>query len=123
MALLDLLGRRMALRILWELSIAERPPTFRALQGAAQTNPSVLNRRIAELRAARLVTHDGRGYRLTASGERLLALFLPLQAWADAWADAWAERLGANRAGERSRTVPAPAMPAPHTAPRRRRMR
>jgi DNA-binding HxlR family transcriptional regulator len=30
MALLDLLGRRMALRILWELSCADAPLTFRA---------------------------------------------------------------------------------------------
>jgi DNA-binding HxlR family transcriptional regulator len=119
MVLLDLLGRRMALRILWELSIAARPPTFRALQGAAQTNPSVLNRRIAELRAAGLVTHDGQGYRLSASGERLLALLLPLHAWADAWA----ERLAADRVGGRPRAVPAPAMPAPRAAARRRRTR
>jgi DNA-binding HxlR family transcriptional regulator len=118
MALLDLLGRRMALRILWELSIAERPPTFRALQEAAETNPSVLNRRIAELRVARLITHDGQGYRLTASGERLLALLLPLHAWADAWAAG----PGGDRAGERSRASPTPTTPAPHT-PRRRRMR
>ena len=31
MVLLDLLGRRMALRILWELSRAEAPLSFRAI--------------------------------------------------------------------------------------------
>jgi DNA-binding HxlR family transcriptional regulator len=45
MAVLDLLGRRATLRILWELSLAHRPLTFRALQEAAATNPSVLNTR------------------------------------------------------------------------------
>ena len=59
MALLDLLGRRMALRILWELSRADAPLTFRALQGAADTNPALLNTRLKELRAAGLVVHGG----------------------------------------------------------------
>jgi DNA-binding HxlR family transcriptional regulator len=85
MALLDLLGRRMALRILWELR--EKQLTFRALQEAAGTNPSVLNQRLAELRAARLVEHGGDGYGLTAQGRSLLATFLPLHAWADQWAE------------------------------------
>jgi DNA-binding HxlR family transcriptional regulator len=86
MALLDLLGRRMALRILWELSIAEGPLTFRGLQAAAQTNPSVLNKRLKELRDGRLLAHSGEGYELSATGKELLALFLPLHVWADEWA-------------------------------------
>src|SRR6266480_959095 len=53
MALLDLLGRRMTLRVLWELSRSGEPLTFRALQGAADTNPALLNTRLKELRAAR----------------------------------------------------------------------
>jgi len=60
MALLDLLGRRMSLRILWELRDA--PLTFRALQEAAATNPSVLNARLKELREAHLVEHGTDGY-------------------------------------------------------------
>jgi DNA-binding HxlR family transcriptional regulator len=88
MALLDLLGRRMALRILWELR-EERRLTFRALQQAAQTNPSVLNTRLAELRAARLVEHaGGEGYALSPLGRELLAAFLPLNTWAEQWAKA-----------------------------------
>jgi DNA-binding HxlR family transcriptional regulator len=86
MALLDLIGRRMALRILWELSVAEGPLTFRGLQAAAQTNPSVLNKRLKELRDGRLVAHGGQGYELSAIGKELLALFLPLHVWADEWA-------------------------------------
>ena len=84
MALLDLLGRRMALRILWELR--EERLTFRALQSAAETNPSVLNARLAELREADLVEHADGGYALTPLGADLLETFLPLHAWAEAWA-------------------------------------
>jgi DNA-binding HxlR family transcriptional regulator len=87
MVLLDLLGRRMTLRILWELSQREAPMTFRVLQDAAETNPSVLNSRLRELRAARLVAHDGDGYALTADGAALLELLLPLHQWAQHWAE------------------------------------
>jgi DNA-binding HxlR family transcriptional regulator len=84
MALLDLLGRRMAGRILWELRAGSL--TFRALQAAAETNPSVLNVRLKELRESRLVEHGPEGYLLTPHGKRLLALFLPLHVWAEEWA-------------------------------------
>lgn len=84
MALLDLLGRRMAGRIVWELR--DQPLTFRALQQAAETNPSVLNARLAELREARIVEHGPEGYRLTPHGRKLLKLLLPLHAWAEDWA-------------------------------------
>jgi DNA-binding HxlR family transcriptional regulator len=83
MALLDLLGRRACLRVLWELR-SERL-TFRALQDAAATNPSVLNTRLTELREAGIVEHDGEGYRLTPRGRDLLALLGPLHGWAEAW--------------------------------------
>jgi DNA-binding HxlR family transcriptional regulator len=86
MALLDLLGRRMALRILWELSVAGRALTFRALLEAAETNPSVLNARLRDLREWRLVDHSGAGYQLTAEGKSLTALVLPLHEWAERWA-------------------------------------
>jgi DNA-binding HxlR family transcriptional regulator len=85
-ALLDLLGRRMALRILWELSRADASLTFRSLQTAADTNPNVLNSRLKELRAAGLVDHDGGGYRLSEMGGALMApLILRLHAWAHDW--------------------------------------
>ena len=85
MVLLDLLGRRMALRILWELR-EDRRLTFRALQEAAETNPSVLNVRLRELREAQLVAHEEEGYGLTREGKELLDTFLPLHAWAEKWA-------------------------------------
>jgi DNA-binding HxlR family transcriptional regulator len=90
MALLDLLGRRMALRILWELRDDKRL-TFRALQEAADTNPSVLNARLAQLRAAQLVAHGADGYRLAPHGKTLLSTFLPLHIWAEEWAKAVAK--------------------------------
>jgi DNA-binding HxlR family transcriptional regulator len=90
MALLDLLGRRVTLRILWEL---RGPPlTFRALQQAAATNPSVLNLRLKELREVRLVDHGAEGYGLTPLGRSLHATLLPLSAWADEWAKVMAVR-------------------------------
>jgi DNA-binding HxlR family transcriptional regulator len=85
MALLDLLGRKAALRVIWELR-GERL-TFRALQDAADTNPSVLNTRLAELRDAGVVDHDSeRGYGLTGEGRGLLETLAPLHTWAEAWA-------------------------------------
>jgi DNA-binding HxlR family transcriptional regulator len=89
MALLDLLGRRMTLRILWELSNAPAPLTFRALLTAADTNPSVLNSRLRELRAAGIVDCAESGYVLTAAGRSLAAVVMPLNEWAGSWAKVW----------------------------------
>ncbi len=100
MALLDLLGRRKALRVLWELRSG--PLTFRTLQQAAETNPSVLNARLGELREARIVEHGAEGYRLTPQGEALLELLLPLHLWADEWARA----LDKGTSGQRRRELP-----------------
>lgn len=96
MALLDLLGRRAALRVVWELRDGRL--TFRALQAAAHTNPSVLNTRLTELRDAGLVDHDADGYGLTARGRSLASLVLPLHSWAEDWA-----RELAGQRGRRSR--------------------
>jgi DNA-binding HxlR family transcriptional regulator len=84
MALLDLLGRRMTLRILWELSRSETALTFRALQDVAETNPALLNTRLKELRAVGLVAHD-EGYFLTAEAKTLVRLLQPLADWAAKW--------------------------------------
>jgi DNA-binding HxlR family transcriptional regulator len=87
MVLLDLLGRRTALRILWELR-GDAPLTFRALQGAAETNPSVLNTRLAELREVQIVAHTEGGYALSPLGRELLAHLGPLHVWSEKWAKA-----------------------------------
>ena len=85
MVALDLLGRRAALRVLWELR--GESLTFRALQDAVDTNPALLNTRLKELREAGLVDHEG-GYQLTADGRALLAAMQPLSAWAERWGGA-----------------------------------
>jgi DNA-binding HxlR family transcriptional regulator len=84
MAALDALGRRGALRILWEMR--DGPLTFRALQTASDMNPGSLNTRIKELRSLEIVDHSDGGYRLTQHGLSLMAALKPLQAWADEWA-------------------------------------
>jgi DNA-binding HxlR family transcriptional regulator len=87
MALLDLLGRRWALRVLWELREGESLK-FRELQErCGDVSSSVLNDRLRELREAGVVaTGGGDGYRLTESGERLLEALGPLDSWAKGWA-------------------------------------
>jgi DNA-binding HxlR family transcriptional regulator len=85
MALLDLLGRRWTLRLVWELR--DEPRRFRDLQDSIGASPTIVNTRLAELREARLVTLDeATGYRLTALGQELLKLCLPLNAWSVKWA-------------------------------------
>lgn len=90
MALLDLLGRRTTLRILWELS--RRELRFRPLQAAAETSPSVLNIRLAELREAGLVEKREEGYALSDQGRALAGHLLPLVAWSEDWAADLRER-------------------------------
>ncbi len=85
MALLDLLGRRWALRVIWELRDS-RSLNFRDLSAACQISPSVLNSRVGELREAGIVAHDGNGYALTEHGNDLLTRLMPLHDWATAWA-------------------------------------
>jgi DNA-binding HxlR family transcriptional regulator len=87
MALLDLLGRRWALRVLWELRDGSAP-TFRELQArCGDISSSVLNDRLAELRVAEIVASEpGAGYRLTNEGHHLLSALAPIDAWAQRWA-------------------------------------
>jgi DNA-binding HxlR family transcriptional regulator len=86
MALLDLLGRRWALRVLWELRAG--PASFRELRDRCDDmSPSVLNTRLRELREAGIVedVSEAGGYRLTRRGRKLLAALTPLDAWARSW--------------------------------------
>lgn len=86
MALLDLLGRRWALRIIWELRDA-RSLTSRALRTACdEASPTVLQARLSELREAGFVELvAGDGYRLTGLGKVLMENFLPLHRFAERW--------------------------------------
>jgi DNA-binding HxlR family transcriptional regulator len=85
MALLDLLGRRWSLRIIWELR--EQPLTSRALRAACdEASPTVLQSRLSDLRQAGLVELiPASGYRLTPMGKELLENFLPLHRFAERW--------------------------------------
>ena len=90
MVLMDLLGRRWALRVIWELR--DKKLAFRALQHACGgLSQTVLNARLKELRENSLVELDeSDGYGLTPLGRQLLGLLLPLSAWSERWARATA---------------------------------
>jgi len=84
MAVLDLLGRRWALRVLWELRSGAH--TFRSLQLACEyVSPAVLNTRLRELRDARIVERSDAGYALTRLGSQLIENLAPLDAWSRRW--------------------------------------
>jgi DNA-binding HxlR family transcriptional regulator len=86
MALLDLLGRRGSLRLLWELQ-GGKPQSFRALRESADgMSPSVLNDRLKELREAGVVELAEGGYTLTPAGQALTRHLKPLNRWAEDWA-------------------------------------
>jgi DNA-binding HxlR family transcriptional regulator len=82
MRVLDRLGRRWALRVLWELR--NGPLTFRALREACDdVSPSSLNQRLRELRALGVVALGDDGYSLTRSGVQLSRIMLDLARWAE----------------------------------------
>jgi DNA-binding HxlR family transcriptional regulator len=86
MALLDLLGRRWSLRILYELR--EESLSFRALRSRCDdVSPSVLNSRLAELRESGFVElRDGGGYTVTRFGQELCRVLVDLNGFAARWA-------------------------------------
>ena len=69
MALLDLLGRRWALRVLWELRDGDAP-TFRELRDAGIVSAA---------------EGGGGGYQLTSDGHELLSVLAPVDEWAKRW--------------------------------------
>ena len=85
MALLDLLGRRWTLRIMWELR--EGSLTSRALRTACdEASPTVMQARLSELREAGLIELvAGDGYGLTELGRELNQTFMPLNRFAERW--------------------------------------
>ena len=82
----DLLGRRWALRVLWELR--EEHLGFRALQERCDgMSSSVLRDRLAELTGAGLLHTDDAGrYGLSRHGRELLLALDPMGRWAERWA-------------------------------------
>lgn len=85
MVLLDLLGRRWTLRIIWELRA--QPLTSRALREACDdASPTVLQARLADLRQAGFIELiPASGYCLTKAGTGLMETILPLHHFAERW--------------------------------------
>jgi DNA-binding HxlR family transcriptional regulator len=85
MRLFDLLESRYAMRVIWALSDGH-PQTFRLLQDSVGgATPNTLNTRLKELRSARLVDHNGDGYRLTPLGADLARRWVEVPLFAVRW--------------------------------------
>ena len=85
MAALDLLGRRWALRVLWELR--SEPIGARALLARCDgLSPSVLYERLRELTEAGLIGREDQDDALTNLGHSLAEAIAPLDTWATRWA-------------------------------------
>src|SRR5579871_6215725 len=83
--LFEVIGRRWALRVLWELwQLRDGGLTYRELAARIPgMSTSVLTDRLRELRAAGLAEHErGTGYQLSSHGRDLVALLEPLHEWA-----------------------------------------
>lgn len=81
---LDLLGRRWALRIVWELRRDRL--SFSDLSQRLAISPSVLTSRLRELVQADIceVEPNGRGYSLTGRGRELARILYEVNRWASA---------------------------------------
>ncbi len=85
MAALDLLGRRWALRVLWELR--DGPLGARELRRRCSSmSSSVLYERLRELITAGLITQSGDQYELSEHGQSLGTAISALDTWARNWA-------------------------------------
>lgn len=86
MVLLDQLGQRWTLRILWELRHEARL-TFRELQSQCENvSPTILNKRLKELRELKIIDHTEGGYGFTALGRELGTQIAGLDVWSKKWA-------------------------------------
>jgi len=81
-SVLDLLGRRWALRLIWELRRDAR--SFSELRERAGISPSVLSARLGELVEAGILEQDARRrYRLAGRGRELARILYELNRWAE----------------------------------------
>lgn len=91
MVLLDALGKRWTLRLLWELS-QDGTGSFRELRSRCDDiSPTSLNTRLKELRELGLVELRESGYELTDQGRSLSRLLKPLDKWANEWATSFTQ--------------------------------
>ena len=87
MALFDLLGRRWAMGVLWQLC-SGGPCTFRELQDRCESiSPAVLNSRIKDLRQAKLLERGEGGYQPTDLGKQIISSLHPLKDLAEQWVE------------------------------------
>ncbi|MEM7019232.1 MAG: helix-turn-helix domain-containing protein [Pseudomonadota bacterium] len=87
MRLLDVLGRRWALRIIWELR--DERLTFRELRERCDdVSPTSLNQRLKELRELQLIDHNDEGFGYTDWGRELGEQMFELDRWAEKWGKA-----------------------------------
>jgi DNA-binding HxlR family transcriptional regulator len=86
MVLLDVLGQRWTLRVLWELG--QTRASFRTLRlKCDDVSPTLLNKRLKQLRELGLLDLDEQGYGLTTLGKELTAQLIGLDGWANKWAN------------------------------------
>ncbi|OGR15465.1 MAG: transcriptional regulator [Desulfobacterales bacterium RIFOXYA12_FULL_46_15] len=86
MALFDLLGRRWAMGIIWQLS--DGPLSFSELKKRCDSiSPTILSVRIKDMTEAKLIERTLDGYMLTLSGEELTKILKPFGEWAMEWAE------------------------------------
>ncbi len=79
---LDLLGRRWALRLVWELRRSTL--SFSELREQTGISPSVLSARLRELVDSGVLERDGgRRYRLSGRGRELARILYELNRWAE----------------------------------------
>jgi len=91
MVLLDVLGQRWTLRILWELR--DGCVSFRELRALCDgVSPTLLNQRLKQLRSLHLVSLEECGFQLTPQGQQLGGKFAELDGWATGWAAELAAR-------------------------------
>ena len=85
MVLLDALGKRWSLRVMWELR--DEALTFRALQSRCEElSPTVLNNRLKELREMQLIDLSPEGYALSDWGRKIGKQLTQLDRLASEWA-------------------------------------
>ncbi len=84
MVLLDALGKRWSLRIIWELR--DERLTFRELRERCDdVSPTSLNQRLKELRELNLIDHSTEGFGFTKWGEELGRQLFTLNKWSKGW--------------------------------------
>lgn len=81
-SVLDLLGRRWALRLVWELRRSTL--SFSELRERLAISPSVLSARLGDLADAGVLERDPvRRYRLSGRGRELARILYELNRWAE----------------------------------------